>query len=86
MAVSGIGFWSSIHGFQLPTRKYCTSIVGWSPTARVRASAAVPLTAQVRKNLGSLYVTRKVDVGVDYIATPGESTSLEVRPGAIERS
>jgi len=33
---------------------------------------------EVRKNLGSLYVTRKVDVGVDYIATPGESTSLEV--------
>jgi hypothetical protein len=39
---------------------------------------------EVKKNIGSLYVTKKVDVGVDYIATPGESTSIEVTGTGLE--
>jgi hypothetical protein len=39
---------------------------------------------EVKKNIGALYVTSKVDVGVDYIATPGESTSIEVTGTGLE--
>lgn len=33
---------------------------------------------EVQKNIGTFYVTEKVDVGVDYIVTPKQATSIEV--------
>jgi hypothetical protein len=36
------------------------------------------LQAQVDRNLGTLYVSKKVDIGAKYVVTPNEPTSLEV--------
>lgn len=55
----------------------------WMPGGNPTSWQAV---MEVRKNVGSLFVTQKVDVGVDYIATPGEPTSLEVTGAGLDEA
>jgi hypothetical protein len=39
---------------------------------------------EVAKNLGSVYVTKKVDLGVSYVVTPSEETSIELTGSSFE--
>jgi len=49
------------------------------------ALAATGETAdEVSKNLGSVFVTKKADVGVSYVVTPGEASSIELTGAGFE--
>merc|ERR1719316_2002825 len=73
---STFDYWQMKYDGTNPAKLPCQSLADF--LAVKKAGADWSQRMEVKKNIGTLYVTQKVTVGVDYIATPKEPTSLEV--------
>lgn len=72
-------FWQSKwDGTSATAPMACRSIADYFALKTTGTSLNWQARMEVKKNLGSLFVTQKADVGVDYIATPGDRNSVEV--------